>query len=85
VVEDLLGREHADAGGGELDRKRKVVESAAELGHRLTRPDPGARAEELDRVLPIKRRHCVGDLALDAQELAARHEHPKLGAGAEER
>ena len=33
----------------------------------------------------VKRRHRVGDLAVDAQELAARHEHPQLRTGAEQR
>ena len=33
--EDLCGCEHADPGGGQLERQRQVVEPAAQLDNRL--------------------------------------------------
>ena len=64
ALEDLRGREHARARGGELERERQVVEAPAELRDRSSaraRSTPRARAEELDRLVAAERRHRVLD------------------------
>ena len=56
-VEDLRGSEHPRASGGELDRKREVVEPFAEFRDLGCRFEPRALAEERDRVGRGERRH----------------------------
>ena len=84
TFEDLRRRERFRAGGGELHRERQVVETSAELGDLLGRFEPGALAEERDRLGRGERRHLVLDLPLDAQELAARCEQGEVGAALEQ-
>ena len=66
-------------------REREVVEARAELGDLVARLEPRALAEERDGLGLGERRHRVLDLALDAQELAARDEQREVGAGLDER
>ena len=80
-VEEHLGCEQLRAGGGELERERQTVESVAELRDRSRGGDarshgPGALAEELHRIVVNERREVELRLALDAQRLAARRDHP---------
>ena len=79
-LQDLLGREHLRAGGRELDREREQVETAAELGDLLARFELGALAEERDSLRFLQRWDLVLDLALHAQELAARAEEGEARA-----
>ena len=85
ALEDLSRRERLGARGGELDGERQLVESDAELGDLLARLEAGALTEQRHGLGRGERRHRVLDFALDAQELAARHEHVQIGAGAEQR
>src|SRR5206468_12075840 len=68
-VEDLSRGEHAGASGGQLDGQGQVVEPRAQLGELLARVEPGALAEELDRLGRGQGRHGVLALARDAQKL----------------
>ena len=85
ALEDLSRRERLGARGGELDGERQLVESDAELGDLLARLEAGALTEQRHGLGRGERRHRVLDFALDAQELAARHEHVQIGTGAEQR
>ena len=84
-MEDLLRREDARPGGGELKCKREVVERAAELVHGFVGLRPRPSAEELDRIRFGKRQDRVLDLSSDPQELPARDEELQVGAGLDER
>jgi hypothetical protein len=84
AFEDLRRGERFRAGGGELDRERQVVEASAELGDLSGTFEPGALAEERDRLGRGEWRHLVLDLPLDAKELAARHEQGEARAALEE-
>ena len=85
ALEDLSRRERLGARGGELNGERQLVESDAELGDLLARLEAGALTEQRHGLGRGERRHRVLDFALDAQELAARHEHVQIGTGAEQR
>ena len=61
--------------------ERQVVQPPAELRDRLVRLEPRAGAEELDRLGLCQRRDRVLDLAVDAQQLAARDEQLQVRAG----
>ena len=79
ALEDLVGRERLDARGGELERERQVVETAADLRDRLVALEVGldrlrARQEEADTLVGRERRHLVHLLRVHAQRLPARHE-----------
>ena len=78
------GRERLRAGGGELDGERERVEAAAELGDLVARLELGALAEEGDGLRLRERWDRVLDLALHAQELAARDEESEVGAALKE-
>src|SRR5207249_4629409 len=69
-LEDLGRGERPRARCGELDRERERVEAGAELRDVLGGLEPGALAEERDRLGLGKRRDGILDLALHAQELA---------------
>ena len=84
ALEDLRRGEDARPRGGQLERERQVVEAPAELGDRLVRLEPRARAEELDRLRLGQRRHRVLDLAADPQQLAARDEQLQVRAALEQ-
>ena len=84
-LEDLSRRERLGARGRELDRERQLVEPDAELADLPGRFKTGALAEQRHGLGRGERRHSVLDFALDAQELAARHEHVQIGAGVEQR
>ena len=84
-LQDLAGREDARAGGGELDRERQVVQPTAELRDVVARLEPGAGAEELDRLRLRQRRHRILDLSPDTQQLPARHQEAEVRAGLEQR
>jgi hypothetical protein len=74
-VQDLLGREHPDPGGGQLDGQRDPVEAGADLGHdggggvRHGEVRPGLHGpvdEEPHRVVAAQRFHRAG-VALEGQ------------------
>ena len=86
---ELPDRQHAHPGGGQLDGEGQAVQLAAELCHlgpvgvgdREVRCDqPRPVAEELNRLLLVKRRYRPGPLAFDAERLAAGGEDGKRGA-----
>ena len=86
---ELSDRQDAHPGGGQLDGKGQAVQLAAELCHlgpvgvgdREVRCDePCPVAEELNRLLLVKRRYRPGPLAFDAERLAAGGEDGKSGA-----
>ena len=85
ALEDLPWRQHRCPSGCELDGKGQVVEPLAERSDRLVRFEVGPRAEELDCLLLGQRRHRVLDFALDAQQLSARDQQAKVGAGPKQR
>jgi hypothetical protein len=86
--------EHLDAGRGELDRERQIVEVTADLGDRLqiarirleVRAN-GARPfqEETDGVVTRKRLEGELLLAVRAQPCAARHGDLQTRAGSDDR
>jgi hypothetical protein len=93
AVGDLLGREGAQAGGGQLDGERLAVEAAADLGdggpgggvEREAGPHGGGPVdEELDGVGFGERVDGVQHLARHPQRLAAGGEHPQAGARGEQ-
>ena len=63
----------------------RLSRRAAELGDLVVGLELRPRAEERDRLGLGERRHRVLDLALDAQQLAARDEQREVRAGARER
>ena len=81
--EDLRHREDARARCGQLERERQLVEAAAQLADRLVGREPGAIAEQLNRLGLGERLHRVVDLAADAQQLAARDEQLQVGTALE--
>ena len=85
ALEDLPRREHFRPRSGELNRKRQVVEAAAELVDRLVRRQSGARAEEIDRLGVRERRHRVLHLAPHTKVLAAGRQQPQVRARFDQR
>ena len=77
-LEDLRGGKHAGPRGGKLDCQRQVVETAAQLGHRIVRLDAGPRGEQLRRLCLCESRDLVDDLTVDPQPLPARDEHAQV-------
>src|SRR5690242_11072601 len=82
-VEELLRGEHGDAGGGELERERQIVEPGAQLADNWagleTRIDcPRPRGEKIRRILSLEWRDRIGLLARKSQQLPARHEELKV-------
>ncbi len=69
----------------ELDREGKIVQACAELGDLPGRLEPGALAEERDRLGVSERRHCVLEFALYAQQLARGDEERQVGTRRSER
>ena len=74
-LEDRCRREHLDAGGGELDRERQVVEAAADLDDRPVRIEVGLdRSRALDgtarRLLLPQRRTRYSCSPVEVQWLA---------------
>ena len=93
AVRDLLGRQHAHARRGELDRERDAVEPPADLGHgrRVARRQRERRRrglrpldEQLHRLGARHRRHEPRRLAAHAERLAARRQHREPRAGAQQ-
>src|SRR6266516_3199627 len=80
-LEDLSGCEHADPGGGELERQRQVVEPAAQLDNSLVRLDARPRAEQLDRLWLGESRYRVDELTVDPQQLPAGDEQAQVSTG----
>ena len=90
AVEQLRGREHAHARGGELERERQLLEPRAERGDAVGGGErriggERAREEELDAFLRAQLGDGIGLLAGQAQHLAARHEHVQARARGEQR
>jgi hypothetical protein len=90
TTEHLLDREVANAGRGELDRKRKAVQRVTELTHRrggielpVHRPRPGD--EELHGLLVGERRHAELVLAVQAEGLPAGDQDAEAGSCREQR
>jgi hypothetical protein len=84
ALEDLVRREDLRSGCGQLDRKRHLVEGAAELTDDVLvrfHPQSGSLAEELDRVGLGERPHLELNLAADADSLPARREDREVQAG----
>jgi len=82
--QDLPRRERSRTGGGELDREREVIETIAKLNDLSRSFEPGALAEERDRLGGCERRHLVLNLALHAQEFATRAKQAEVRAGPKE-
>jgi hypothetical protein len=88
ALEQLPGREHPGAGGGELEREREVVEAAADLGDDAVRLEirvQGACAgrEELDSFCRGQGWYRVLPLRGEVERLSACHEHVEPWAGAQ--
>ena len=85
TLQDLGRGQHARPGRSQLDRERQVVQTTAQLRNLLARLEAGARAEELDRLRLLERRHRVLDLAPDPQQLPARYQQAQVRTGLEQR
>ena len=70
AVDDLLWREHADAGGGELERERQIVSRAhnSPTASLVAKPGSAARAsqEELPPLVRLQGRNRIGLLLSEA-------------------
>ena len=71
AVDELLWREDADAGGGELERERQIVQPRAQLPDRVACGEAGiggARAsqEELPPLVRLQGRNRIGLLLAEA-------------------
>src|SRR3989442_1769505 len=84
AFEDLRRRERSCAGGGELDCEGEVVEARTKLRDLIGGVELRAFAEERNGFRRCERRHGVLDLALHAQELAARYQKREVGTGSNE-
>ena len=85
ALQDLRRRERAHARGRELERERELVEPPADLEHMLVRLEVGSHLprtaeEEADALLLHERRNRVLALGREPQQLAARDDHPQVGA-----
>ncbi len=86
-VQDLAGRQDPHARRGELQREGQAAEPFRDRAHggervvaeREVRSVGSCPVEEQGRALVgVERRHVVGPLAADPEQLAARHEHMHL-------
>ncbi len=88
--EDLLRGERLHAGGGQLERKREVVEAQTDLRNPFVRREVGLHRsrpsqEEADALLANQRRHQVLLFAGEVEWLAARHQQIEAWAAGEKR
>ena len=82
-LEDLLHGEHAGAGGGEFERKRHVVQPAAQLLDGGRPLGPRALTEEPCRFLGIQRPKRIFAFAGHPQQLPARDDDRQVRAATE--
>ena len=84
ALSDLRRRKNGGASSSKLDRERQIVETSTEIRDLVVARKPRAGAKEiLGRVLR-KRRHLILDLALQPQQLAARHQQAEIAARAQQ-